>query len=63
MTDSNVSKIPVGNELDTAQATDASGGFSLCDPQVLVQITQSLTQSYENLVDFTSHVIGRIAGE
>ena len=63
MTDSNVSKIPVNNELDAAQAAEASGGFSLCDPQVLVQITQSLTQSYENLVDFTSHVIGRIAGE
>lgn len=63
MTDSNVSKIPVSNELDAAQATEASGGFSLCSPDALVEITRSLTQSYENLVEFTSHVIGRVAGE
>lgn len=63
MTDSNVSKIPVNNELDAAQATEASGGFSFCSADDLLAITRSLTQSYENLVDFTSHVIGRIAGE
>lgn len=63
MTDSNVSKIPVNNELDAAQATEAGGGIDLCNPEIFVQITQSLTQSYENLVDFASHVIGRIAGE
>ena len=63
MTDSNVSKIPVNNELDAAQATEASGGSSFCSADDLLASTRSLTQSYENLVDFTSHVIGRVAGE
>lgn len=62
MTDSNVSKIPVGNELEASQVEGAAGG-ALCSADEIVGITESLIQAYENLVGFTSHVIGRVAGE
>lgn len=63
MTDSNVSKIPVGNELDAAQVEGAAAGGADCTPESMLGITESLIQAYENLVGFTSHVIGRVAGE
>ena len=62
MNETDTSKIPGGGELDAAQAEIAAGG-GLCSGTELVSLTESLIQAYENLVDFTSHVIGRVAGE
>ncbi len=48
-------------ELDTTQAEQVAGG-DLCSAQDLLALTNSLTQAYENLVDFTSHVMERVIG-
>jgi hypothetical protein len=61
MNEPDVSRIPASNELDEAQVEEVAGG-SLCSPEDLVNLTNSLKQAYENLVDFTSHVIERVAG-
>lgn len=63
MSDTNVSRITDKSELDPAQAADVGGGLDLCSADSLVALTGSLTSAYENLVDFASHVIGRVAGE
>lgn len=47
------------NTLDEAQVEGVGGGG--CTGDDLVNITNSLKQAYENLVDFTSHVIERVA--
>jgi hypothetical protein len=47
-------------EIDAAQAQDAAGGTT-CSADELVALTASLKQAYDNLVDFTSHVIERVA--
>ena len=47
-------------ELSIEQAQEAAGGNG-CSLNDIVPITQSLIQAYENLVDFTSHVIERVA--
>jgi hypothetical protein len=49
------------NELNATQAEEVAGGDS-CPPEVLLNLTGSLTTAYENLVDFASHVIDRVAG-
>lgn len=49
-------------ELDEAQVAEVGGGGDLCSGDELERLTASLKQSYENLVDFTSHVIERVAG-
>jgi hypothetical protein len=51
--------VPAGNELDAAQA-DAVGGGLNCDAAQLIVLTGNLKQAYENLIDFTSHVIERV---
>ena len=60
MTEPQVLKIPAASELDT-KVTEAAAGGS-CDSEQLVVLSQSLIQVYDNLVDFTSHVIERVAG-
>ena len=60
MTEPQVLKIPAASELD-AKATEAAAGGT-CDGEQLVQLSQSLIEVYDNLVDFTSHVIERVAG-
>jgi hypothetical protein len=45
--------------LDEAQVENVAGGG--CTGSEIVGITESLTRAYENLVDFTSHVIERVA--
>jgi len=51
-----------GNDtLDEAQAEDVAGGG--CTADQLLGITGSLKQAYEDLVDFTSHVIERVANK
>lgn len=49
-------------ELD-AEAVDEIGGGLSCSPDDLTRLTGSLKESYENLVDFTSHVIERVIGK
>lgn len=48
-----------GTPLDETLAEEVGGGLS-CSPDTILGITGSLTQAYENLVDFTSHVIERV---
>lgn len=45
--------------LSDAQAQTIAGG-DLCSPGEVLGLTGSLIQAYENLVDFTSHVIERV---
>jgi hypothetical protein len=51
---------PVGSDLDPTQI-EAVGGSGLCDAD-LVRITEGLKQAYENLIEFTTYVIERVAG-
>ena len=48
-------------EIAVEEAQQAAGGGDGCTLNDIVPITQSLIQAYENLVDFTSHVIERVA--
>lgn len=61
MSEPDVAKALDPHVLNEAQAQNIAGGF--CSADELVNLTSSLIQAYENLVGFTSHVIGRIAGE
>lgn len=59
-----MSEPEVAKTLETLGLSDAQaqtiGGGDLCSPSEVVGLTSSLIQAYENLVDFTSHVIGRV---
>jgi hypothetical protein len=46
----------------TPESLDKVGGGS-CSAQDLVDIAGQLADAYESLVDFTSHVIERVAGQ
>ena len=48
-------------EVSSEVAQQIGGGA--CTPAELLDLTKSLTDAYESLVDFTSHVIGRVAGD
>jgi hypothetical protein len=51
-------------DLNTQEAAEVGGGLSLtCSPDDLIRLTEKLTEAYDNLVDFTSYVIGRVAGD
>ena len=62
MNEPDVSKIPVKNELDGTQVEDVAGGLEICSGKELRDLTAALKESYDNLVDFTSYVIERVAG-
>ena len=47
-------------DLTPDQANAIGGGD--CTAQQIVQLTNELKQAYDNLVDFTSYVIERVAG-
>jgi len=47
------------NTLDEAQVESVAGGG--CTGDQLLAVTGALKQAYEDLVDFTSHVIERVA--
>ena len=49
-------------ELDPTQAEGVGGGIDFCSPNDWAALTESFKQSYENLVDFASHVIERVSG-
>jgi hypothetical protein len=57
--DTKPDKTPV--EIDATQAEEAAGGT--CTLEDVLPFSETLTQTYENLVDFTSHVIERVAGK
>jgi hypothetical protein len=64
MNEPDITKTLEKNELDATQVGEVAGaGLNLCSADDLTAITASLIQSYENLVGFASHVIGRVAGE
>ena len=46
------------NALSTDQLEKIGGGE--CTPSDMIQILGDLTQAYENLIDFSSHVIERV---
>jgi hypothetical protein len=50
-----------GHAVDPRQLESIAGGD--CTASQLVALTGSLKQAYENLVDFTSHVIERVASK
>lgn len=62
MNEPDVTKAPAKAELDPSLVEQVGGGGDWCSPSTLVELTAALKQSYENLVDFTSHVIDRVAG-
>lgn len=49
-----------GKPLSPEHVEQISGA---CTAEDLLILTRELTQAYENLVDFTSHVIERVAGQ
>lgn len=63
MNEPDSTKNPDPQELDEAQVEEVGGGGDGCTINQALDSTGSLTQAYENVVAFTSHVIGRIAGE
>ncbi len=46
-------------ELTTQQLEKVGGGD--CTPEQLLDLTKSLTDAYETLIDFTSYVMDRIS--
>lgn len=62
MSETSIPKSLEQGVLDEAQVQAVAGG-DLCSGEDLVRLTASLIQTYENLVAFTSHVIGRVSGE
>lgn len=62
MSEPDLSKNLEKNQLDTSQAEEVAGGIDLCSGDQLRDLTAALKESYDNLVDFTSYVIERVAG-
>jgi hypothetical protein len=62
MSDADFSKNLTAKELDQTQAQSVGGGLDFCDGDQIRLLTAALKESYDNLVDFTSYVIERIAG-
>jgi hypothetical protein len=54
--------IPAGLNLTQEQIDAISGGDGSCTINELVTLLPQLKDAYENLVDFTSYVIERVAG-
>lgn len=52
-------KLPPGKPLSPEQFQEISGGCTLTEIQ---EALKQLQQSYETLIDFTSHVIERVDG-
>jgi hypothetical protein len=48
---------------EVSQDEAATVGGGACTASELVIITTQLTDAYEALIDFTSHVIERVAGD
>ena len=63
MSDNDITKNAAPAELDPQAVKEVSGGLDLCSPQELLGVSEALRQTYDNLVDFTSYVIERVAGK
>lgn len=54
---------PIPQGLDPEIAEKISGGaLDMCEPDQIDAIVRGLRQNYDQLVDFTSYVFDRIAG-
>jgi len=53
----------VVNSLTPEQLERIGGGGETCSPSQITQIINDLQQNYDTLVDFTSYVIERVAGQ
>jgi hypothetical protein len=62
MNEPDITKSPETQELDETQVEEVAGGGDNCAPEQYLAATGSLIQAYENVVDFTSHVIERVVG-
>ena len=49
------------NQLTTEQVEKVGGGLE-CSPEQVFTAIEGLTNAYESLVGFTSHVIERVSG-
>lgn len=61
MNEPDVTKNPDAQELDETQVEEVGGGGD-CTINQALDSTGSLTQAYENVVAFTTHVIERVVG-
>ena len=59
MSDLKIPKIPAGLDL-TQEQIDAINGGESCFPDI-GKLTDQLRSAYDNLVDFTSYVMERVA--
>ncbi len=55
-------EIPKGLDPELVELV-SGGAFDMCSPDDIDKIISGLRTNYDQLVDFTSYVIGRIAGE
>ncbi|APV49571.1 hypothetical protein BWI17_07700 [Betaproteobacteria bacterium GR16-43] len=55
-------EIPKGLDPELVEKI-SGGGFDMCSPDEINQLIGGLRSNYDTLVDFTSYVIGRVAGE
>jgi hypothetical protein len=62
MSETDLAKNLTAKELDQTQVEAVGGGLDFCDGDQIKALTKALKESYDNLVDFTSYVIERIAG-
>lgn len=53
----------VVNSLTPEQLEKIGGGDGTCSPSQITQIINDLQRNYDTLVDFTSYVIERVAGQ
>jgi hypothetical protein len=59
MSETQVPRIPKGLELTPEQIEEISGGE--CSASTIILISGQLRQAYDDLVDFTSHVMERVS--
>ena len=48
-------------QVSTEDVTKIGGGG--CTPEEIITITGQLTDAYESLIEFTTYVMGRVAGD
>jgi hypothetical protein len=54
---------PIAAAVLTQEQIDVISGAGECTPAQLISITSQLKTAYEDLVDFTSHVIERVVAK
>ena len=61
MSETKIPPIPQGIDPELAEKI-AGGALDVCDAGQLTALVDSMKQNYDTLVDFTSYVIERVAG-